>query len=184
MNRIAERYRPHLQEIARLYVELGANKAGATRAARKIAGCEKLSEETLRAWMKKPEFVALVQVEEERAKSFQRTAPELRGLDKIAFYLDVDRTLREQFDGASEGDDEKAAHAVLAVIHRNSAEIRAEERHFEDMKQKQAQRDFGTFLRNVIRYVKVRHGAAHATLYPVLRDVLNNLALIQSGRFE
>ena len=189
VRRITEKYRPHLAEIARLYIESGRNKSATERAARKQLGLESFKADCLRGWERNAEFAALMQVEAERQKQADKIVPEVRGLEKVAFYLDVESALKEQYEetrtGGKQGDPapEKAA-TILAVIHRNSAEIRAEEKHLEDIRSARARNDFGRFMRNMIAWVKVRHSKSHATVFPILRDVLNHLDQVVAGKFD
>jgi hypothetical protein len=180
--RITEKYRAHLAEIAGLYVESAGNKAAAERAVReRVPDCGSFKQQFLPRWMENPEFAALVKEAEDGKANALRLRPTVRGPERIAWLLGVEKELKGRLEGVEDHDaKDKALRALLNV----GAEIRAEELHFESLQGKIAQRDFARFVKNLVGYVKARHAAAHMTLFPVLRDVLNNIERVQSGKFE
>ena len=181
MNRITEKYRPPLAQIARIYVESGGNFSRTEREGRKLPGCGSLKAEQVKRWLANAEFAALVTEAEDGNANAKRLRPAVRGPERIAWLIEVEKTLRIRHkDTEGEEGKDKALRALLAV----GADIRQEEAHLETLQQRIAQRDFARFLKNLIAWIKVRHAASHATVFPILRGALQNLEAIQSGKFE
>ena len=180
--RITEKYREHLEQIASIYVECAGNKAAAERAiVEQIPECASFKSEFLTRWLENAEFAALVREAEDGKANAMRLRPTVRGPKRIAWLIEVETQLQGRLEAAETNEEkDKALRALLSV----GAEIRSEELHFEAIQQKVAARDFARFIRNFVGYVKVRHSAAHATLFPIVRDALQNIERIQAGKFE
>lgn len=176
--RISDRYRVHLADLARIYVQAGEVCAEAARRTVAELKLESVRGTHFGRWIRDPEFASLVKVERERQANEARTEPAVRGPENIAWLCAVATQLRELHDGADERTDRLA---VLKAIHANNAEIRAEERHYEELKQAAAKRDFGAFLRNLVRWVKLNHAATYKIVFPILRDALKRLDQIVKG---
>lgn len=146
-----------------------------------MAGLEAFQGEMLNRWLRTPEFAAVVKEAQAAREVQQKLRPEIRGPERIAWLCDVETALRTRHaDAPHQEDRDKALKAALDV----GKEIRAEEAHGKDLEVKQARKDFAAFIRNMVAYIKLKHSNAHATLFPVLRDILGNVEAIQAGKFE
>lgn len=176
--RISDKYRPYLRDFAQIYVETGEVAA---EAGRRVVDKLKLTSvrgETFRRWLEDPEFMAHVRTERERQANEARTEPAVRGPDKLAWLCAVDAKLRELHEGEENA---KEKLIVLKAVHSNGAEIRAEERHYEDLKDRAARRDFAEFLRNFIRWLKRDYASAFKIMQPIIGKALKNLDQIVAG---
>jgi len=175
--RISEKYRVHMGELARLYVE--ANEVPAETARRaQAAGYGSVRGTHFRRWMEDPEFAAYVKAERERQANEARTEPAVRGPDKIAWLCSVDARLREMHEASGDEDDKLK---LLKAIHSNGSEIRAEERHYEDLKDRESRRDFGLFLKSFVRWCQAQHRGTFRVLRPILQHALRDLDRIVAG---
>lgn len=184
-SRIKEKYLPHLAEIAEIYVRLRGNCEGTAREARRLPDCGSVKALTISRWRTNAEFAAFVREAEDGRANQLRLRPAVRGPERIAWLIEVERQLRARLenkagDERTESDQDKTLRAALLV----GQEIRAEEDHYESMQKRVAARQFARFLKNLVEFVKRRHAAAHATVFPILRDALNHLDAIQSGQME
>lgn len=177
--RIKESYRARLEEIARLYVEAGGNMSAAAREVRKLPDCASFKPDFFRRWAKNPEFAAFVKESEDGRANALRLRPSVRGPQRIAWLLEVETELKSRMEGVEkDAEKDKTLRSLLAV----GQDIRDEERHYEDQQQKAARRDFGKLVRNLIAYVKARHGKVFVVVAPVLKDALQNFDRIAAGR--
>jgi hypothetical protein len=180
-SRITQKYRPFVAEIARLFVAAGGNKSETERQARKIAGCESFKAEMLTKWQRNPEFEACLREAEDGAANVKRARPSVRGPERIAWLIEVEKKLKSRHEAAeADTEKDKALNALLKV----GQDIRDEERHYEEMQQKAARRSFARFMKNAVAFIKLKHPESHPTVFPVLRDVLTNIERIQTGNFD
>ncbi len=176
--RISEKYRVYLADLARIYVEASEAPGKAATLTHEQLGLAPVNAKSFRRWIEDPEFAAFVKTERERQANEARTEPAVRGPQNIAWLCKVGIKLREMYDHP---DDEKDRVAILKAIHGNNAEIRAEERHYEELKTAAARRDFATFLRNLVKWVKLNYSTTYKIVFPILRDALKRLDQIMAG---
>ena len=177
--RITEKYRPHLAEIARLYIESGRNKSATERGVRKQLGLESFKADFLRSWERNAEFAALLKEAEDGQANAQRLRPSVRGPKRIAWLIEVEAALKTRHeDGTTDDAKDKALRALLNV----GAEIRAEEAHYEAQQQARARRSFERFLRNVVAHLKDKQPELFPVVAEALADVAKHLDSIMDGK--
>ncbi len=179
--RISDKYRAHVDDVARLLAEEARCYSRAARRCQTELGLAKVTERTLRRWLNVAEFRAAVEAYEDASADRKRTRPALRGPARIAWLTDVEENLRTGYD---EAEADKERDRCLGHLLRVGAEIRQEETHYESLRQAQVRRSFARFLRNLVKWISRRHEKLFAVMEPVIRDALSNVQQIMKGEPE
>jgi len=178
--RITEKYRNHLAEIAAIFVAAGGNKSAAEREVRKLPDCGSFKQEFFARWLVNAEFGAAVKEAEDGRANSLRLRPSVRGPERIAWLLEVEKKLRERHAGLEDGETKEG---VLRTAINVGKDIREEEKHFEELLQKASRREFAKFVKNLVSYIKAKHADSYSTLFPIFRDALANIEQVQSGKY-
>jgi len=176
LKRISAKYRPHVDAIAEIFVDEAENQVRTANRVGLELGFKSFRADTLRRWLETEEFRAAVALAREIHADEKRVKPSVRGPEKIAWLLTVERRLKEAHDEAEGKDRKDVLNAILKV----GAEIRAEESHFEDMKTAKKRREFALFLRRLVQYVARSHESVYPVVGPVLKDALRNIKRIMA----
>jgi len=184
-SRISGRYLDHLVDIAALFVAEKEIVAKTARRCREDLDLP-LTDNTLARWVKRSaEFMAAVEQARVEAANAEKAQPELRSPRDLAFRQQVHADLRDLYENGrqdAEGnpvdvDRDKALKQLLAV----QSEIRAEEKHIADLRDREVRRDFARFLQRLVEYVKVNHARKADVIVPVFRAALKSLDSIVKG---
>lgn len=180
--RVIAAYRPHLADIATLYLDSERCLETTARRVRDELDLP-LTSNTLRAWLaRSAEFRSALEEAEIIAADAAKADPEVRSPKDVAWLQARQKELRDQYEG--EDLDEKQRASIRKEMMAISAALRAEEKHIADLRDRAARREFSTFLRNFINYVKTRFGRQADVIVPVLRQALQSLSSIMKGGRE
>lgn len=177
--RVAARLRPMLAEMARIYVAEGKRVTAAVERIRRELG-QGVTANTLSAWAAgSVEFDAHVREAEVAAAEAQKTQPCLRSPRDLTWLQAVQANLKDGLDGElTDKERDSKIKTILAV----QQEIRAEERHIEELRERSARRSFGRFLRALIAWLRDRYPQQMPGLAEPLRDAAKHLDQVVTGR--
>jgi len=177
VKRISAKYRVHVDAIAEIFVDEADNRSRTVTRVRSELGLTSVTSNMLRRWLDTEEFRAAVALAREIHADEKRVKPSVRGPEKIAWLLTVEKRLKDVHEEAEGKERKDILNAILKV----GAEIRAEESHFEDMKTAKKRREFGLFLRRLVQYVARSHESVYPVVAPVLKDALRNIGRIMQN---
>ena len=178
--RVAARFRPHLGEMARLYVAEGKRVTAACERIRRELG-QGVTPATLAAWAAgSVEFDAHVREAEVNAAEAAKTQPSLRSPRDLTWLQAVQVRLRDKHDAGELSDKERdtTLKAILSV----QQEIRAEEAHIESLHERASRRSFARFLRALIAWLRDRYPQQMPGLAEPLREAAKHLDQVVTGR--
>ena len=149
---ISQKYRKYLAEIARIFVESGMNMAETVRRVTvQLPALSKFRWEHFARWKGNKEWEAAVQQAQSEAALLTTYSPQVRGQQFIAWAKDTLEHLEEGYKNlkAEEGGEKEKRdlEGRIQTLHTN---LRAEERHLDDLEQRRAQRNMRQFVANVL----------------------------------
>lgn len=176
--RITKKYLPFIYDIAKIFVEEGKNRTSAEIRIRAELGLERFGANAFNRWREIPEFASALASAEETFANSETQRPELRGPARIAWLVKQETKLKDLLEGADLEKKEKLK--VLDAVRAIGEDIRKEELHLEEIKNKRARKSFRRFLKN-LRNFAVERKKDTSAIIEFLKDGYSKIDKLMDG---